>query len=83
MIAILVVFAPLFALIVWGVVFDVKRRRRHAPLTGHRVLTAWRPRPSGREGNAERSHLVVSQFLPMAIGRLLGVSRYRLQPSPA
>jgi hypothetical protein len=40
-------------------------------------------RPSGREGTAKRSHPVVFRFLSVAIGRLLGVSRYRLQPSPA
>lgn len=28
-------FAPLVALIVWGVVYDLKRRRRRTPLTDH------------------------------------------------
>jgi hypothetical protein len=27
--------------------------------------------------------MVVFRFLPVEVGRLLGVSRYRLQPSPA
>jgi hypothetical protein len=34
-IALLIIFAPLVALIVWGVVYDLKRRRRRAPLTNH------------------------------------------------
>ena len=33
----LVVLAPLIALFVWGIIFDLKRRRRHAVLTSHDV----------------------------------------------
>ena len=33
--ALLIVLIPLAVLVVWGVVYDVRRRRRHAPLTGH------------------------------------------------
>ena len=62
---------------------DAPHPQDHTRPAGHRAPTAWRPRPSGRGGNAERSHMVVSRFLSVGVGRLLGVSRYRLQPSPA
>ena len=38
----LVVLAPLIALIVWGIIFDLKRRRRHAVLTSHDIGSASR-----------------------------------------
>ena len=38
----LVVLAPLIALFVWGIIFDLKRRRRHAVLTSHDVGAAAR-----------------------------------------
>jgi len=31
----LVVLVPIIALVIWGIVFDLKRRRRHAVLTSH------------------------------------------------
>lgn len=40
MIAILIICTPLIALVVWGIVFDLKRRRRHDPLTSHNVGSA-------------------------------------------
>ena len=38
----LVVLAPIIALVVWGIVFDLKRRRRHAVLTSHDIGSAVR-----------------------------------------
>ncbi len=38
----LVVLVPLVALIVWAIVFDLKRRRRHAALTSHDIGSAAR-----------------------------------------
>ena len=38
--ALLLISVPLVALIIWAVVFDLKRRRRHEPLTGHDVNSA-------------------------------------------
>jgi hypothetical protein len=32
-----VLLAPLVALIVWGVVYDIKRRRRDSPINNHDV----------------------------------------------
>jgi hypothetical protein len=40
MVALLIIFAPLFALIVWGVVYDIRRRRRRLPETGHDIRSA-------------------------------------------
>jgi len=42
MIILLVVLVPLIALVVWGVLFDLKRRRRHAVLTSHDIGSAAR-----------------------------------------
>ena len=36
----LVVLAPLIALFVWAIVFDLKRRRRRAVLTSHDIGSA-------------------------------------------
>jgi hypothetical protein len=33
----LVVLVPLIALVVWAIIFDLKRRRRHAVLTSHDI----------------------------------------------
>jgi hypothetical protein len=38
----LVVLVPIIALFVWGIVFDLKRRRRHAVSTGHDIGSAAR-----------------------------------------
>ena len=38
----LVVLAPLIALFVWAIVFDLKRRRRRAVLTSHDIGSASR-----------------------------------------
>ena len=38
----LVVLVPIIALVVWGIVFDLKRRRRHAALTSHDIGSAAR-----------------------------------------
>jgi hypothetical protein len=38
----LVVLVPIIALVVWGIVFDLKRRRRHAVLTSHDIGSAAR-----------------------------------------
>ena len=37
MIILLVVLVPIIALSIWGIMFDLKRRRRHAVLTSHDV----------------------------------------------
>jgi hypothetical protein len=38
----LIILVPIIALVVWGVVFDLKRRRRHAALTSHDIGSAAR-----------------------------------------
>ena len=38
----LVVLAPLIALFVWGIIFDLKRRRRHAVPITHDIGSASR-----------------------------------------
>jgi hypothetical protein len=38
----LVVLVPIIALVVWGIIFDLKRRRRHAVLTSHDIGSAAR-----------------------------------------
>jgi hypothetical protein len=38
----LVVLVPIVALIVWGIIFDLKRRRRNDALTGHDIGSASR-----------------------------------------
>ena len=38
----LVVLVPIIALVVWGIIFDLKRRRRHAALTSHDIGSAAR-----------------------------------------
>jgi hypothetical protein len=38
--ALLLISVPLIALIIWAVVFDLKRRRRHEPRTSHDVNSA-------------------------------------------
>ena len=38
----LVVLVPIIALVVWGIIFDLRRRRRHAALTSHDIGSAAR-----------------------------------------
>ena len=38
----LVVLVPIIALVVWAIIFDLKRRRRHAVLTSHDIGSAAR-----------------------------------------
>ena len=38
----LVVLIPIVALVVWGIIFDLRRRRRHAALTNHDIGSAAR-----------------------------------------
>jgi hypothetical protein len=38
----LVVLVPIIALVVWGIIFDLRRRRRGAVLTGHDIGSAAR-----------------------------------------
>ena len=40
MFALIIIFAPLVALIAWGVVYDIRRRRRRLPDTGHDIRSA-------------------------------------------
>jgi hypothetical protein len=40
--ALLIILIPLGALVIYGVAFDLKRRRRHAALTSHDVSSAAR-----------------------------------------
>ena len=42
MIILLVVLVPIIALVVWGIIFDLKRRRRHTVLTNHDIGSAAR-----------------------------------------
>ena len=42
MTVLLVVLIPIIALFVWAIIFDLKRRRRHAVLTGHDIGSAAR-----------------------------------------
>jgi cytochrome c-type biogenesis protein CcmH/NrfF len=42
MLALLLIVVPLIALVIWAVVFDLKRRRRHAGLTSHDISSAAR-----------------------------------------
>jgi hypothetical protein len=40
MIILLIVLVPFIALCIWAAVFDLKRRRRRAPLTAHDISAA-------------------------------------------
>jgi hypothetical protein len=42
MIVLLVVLVPIVALVVWGIIFDLRRRRRRAVLTSHDIGSAAR-----------------------------------------
>jgi hypothetical protein len=42
MIILLIVLVPIIALSVWGIMFDLKRRRRHAVLSSHDIGSAAR-----------------------------------------
>jgi hypothetical protein len=42
MIVWLIVLVPIIALVVWGIIFDLRRRRRHAALTSHDIGSAAR-----------------------------------------
>jgi hypothetical protein len=42
MIVFLVVLVPVIALVVWGAIFDLRRRRRRAVLTSHDIGSAAR-----------------------------------------
>ena len=42
MIILLVVLVPIIALVVWGIIFDLKRRRRHAVPISHDIGSASR-----------------------------------------
>jgi hypothetical protein len=47
--ALLLLLIPLIALVVWAVVFDLKRRRRHEPLTSHDISSAARRARAGAD----------------------------------
>jgi len=49
MLVMLVILVPLVALFIWAVMFDLKRRRRHAGLTSHDIVSAART----ARGNAD------------------------------
>jgi hypothetical protein len=40
--AMMIVLLPLAVLVAWAIVYDVKRRRRHDPMTGHNADAAGR-----------------------------------------
>jgi hypothetical protein len=42
MIVLLIVLIPVIALVIWGIIFDLRRRRRHAVLTSHDIGSAAR-----------------------------------------
>ena len=48
----LVVLVPIIALVVWGIVFDLKRRRRHAVLTSHDIGSAARRAQANADGRS-------------------------------
>jgi hypothetical protein len=50
--ALYVLLAPLVALIVWGVVYDIKRRRRGLPTNDHDVSAAAKKLRAGRRTSA-------------------------------
>lgn len=50
MITILLILFPLFALIIWAIVFDMKRRHQRASLTGHDAGAALRRARAAAEG---------------------------------
>jgi hypothetical protein len=52
MYALLIIFAPLVALIVWGVGYDLKRRRRRLPITNADIDAARKAREAGPGGGA-------------------------------
>jgi hypothetical protein len=51
--ALLLILVPLIALVIWAVVFDVKRRRRHAPLTSHDISSAARRARAGADARRD------------------------------
>lgn len=55
MITILLILVPLFALVIWAIVFDVRQRRRHAPFTGHDAGAAIRRARADAEGRGGSS----------------------------
>ena len=38
----LIVLVPIIVLVIWGIIFDLRRRRRHAVLTSHDIGSAAR-----------------------------------------
>jgi hypothetical protein len=42
MLGLALILSPLVALVIWAAVFDLKRRRRRAPLTSHDISSAAR-----------------------------------------
>jgi hypothetical protein len=42
MVILMIILVPLIALAIWAAVFDLKRRRRRAPLTSHDIGSAAR-----------------------------------------
>ena len=42
MTVLLVVLVPIIALVIWGAIFDLRRRRRHPGLTSHDIGSAAR-----------------------------------------
>jgi hypothetical protein len=51
--ALLLILVPLIALVIWAVVFDLKRRGRHAPLTGHDISSAARRARAGADARRD------------------------------
>jgi hypothetical protein len=56
MLTILLILAPLLAVVIWAVVFDIRQRRRHAPVTGHGVGAAIRRARADAEGRGGSSN---------------------------
>jgi hypothetical protein len=48
----LVVLIPIVALVVWGIIFDLRRRRRHAVLTSHDIGSAARRAQANADGRS-------------------------------
>jgi hypothetical protein len=56
MIAMLLILAPLVALLAWAAAFDLKRRRRRAHLDGHDVSAAANRVRGRAEGGGATGH---------------------------
>jgi hypothetical protein len=52
MIVFLVILAPLIALVVWAIIFDLRRRRRRAVVTNHDIGSTARRAQANADGRS-------------------------------